>query len=42
MGLIFVPLNAQNKKALKKEVIASVETQKDELITVSKIGRAHV
>ena len=35
MGLIFVPLNAQNKKVLKKEVIASVETQKDELITVS-------
>jgi aminobenzoyl-glutamate utilization protein B len=35
MGLICVPLNAQNKKALKKEVIASVETQKDELITVS-------
>jgi aminobenzoyl-glutamate utilization protein B len=35
MGLTLVPLNAQNKKALKKEVIASVETQKDELITVS-------
>jgi aminobenzoyl-glutamate utilization protein B len=35
LGLTLVPLNAQNKKALKKEVIASVETQKDELITVS-------
>ena len=35
MGFTLVPLNAQNKKALKKEVIASVETQKDELITVS-------
>ncbi|MDC0515234.1 amidohydrolase [Flavobacteriaceae bacterium] len=35
MGLTLVSLNAQNKKALKKEVIASVETQKDELITVS-------
>ena len=35
IGLTLVPLNAQNKKALKKEVIASVETQKDELITVS-------
>ena len=35
MGLTLVPLNAQNKKALKKEVIASVETQKDELITMS-------
>ena len=35
MGLTLVPLNAQNKKSLKKEVIASVETQKDELITVS-------
>ena len=35
MGLTLVPLNAQNKKAIKKEVIASVETQKDELITVS-------
>jgi aminobenzoyl-glutamate utilization protein B len=35
MGLTLVPLNAQNKKALKKEVIASVETQKDDLITVS-------
>lgn len=35
MGLTLVPLNAQKKKALKKEVIASVETQKDELITVS-------
>lgn len=35
MGLTLVPLNAQNKKTLKKEVIASVETQKDELITVS-------
>src|SRR6056300_1591797 len=35
MGLTFVPLNAQNKKTLKKKVIASVETQKDELITVS-------
>ena len=35
MGLTLVPLNAQNKKVLKKEVIASVETQKDELITVS-------
>tara|TARA_A100001015_G_scaffold57027_1_gene62710 strand:+ start:5433 stop:6863 length:1431 start_codon:yes stop_codon:yes gene_type:complete len=35
MGLTLVPLNAQNKKALKKEIIASVETQKDELITVS-------
>ncbi len=35
LGLTSVPLNAQNKKALKKEVIASVETQKDELITVS-------
>ena len=32
LGLTLVPLNAQNKKALKKEVIASVETQKDELI----------
>jgi len=35
IGLTLVPLNAQNKKALKKEVIASVETQKDELITAS-------
>ena len=35
MGLTLVPLNAQKKKALKKEVIASVETQKDELITMS-------
>ena len=35
IGLTLVPLNAQNKKALKKEVVASVETQKDELITVS-------
>ena len=35
MGLTLLPLNAQKKKALKKEVIASVETQKDELITVS-------
>jgi|TARA_A200000159_G_scaffold157750_1_gene174222 aminobenzoyl-glutamate utilization protein B len=35
IGLTLVPLNAQNNKALKKEVIASVETQKDELITVS-------
>ena len=35
LGLTLFPLNAQNKKALKKEVIASVETQKDELITVS-------
>ena len=35
MGLTLVHLNAQKKKALKKEVIASVETQKDELITVS-------
>ena len=35
IGLTLVPLKAQNKKALKKEVIASVETQKDELITVS-------
>ena len=35
MGFTLVTLNAQNKKALKKEVIVSVETQKDELITVS-------
>ena len=35
MGLTLLPLNAQKKKTLKKEVIASVETQKDELITVS-------
>ena len=35
IGPTLAPLNAQNKKALKKEVIASVETQKDELITVS-------
>ena len=35
IGLTLVPLKAQNKKALKKEVIASVETQKDELITAS-------
>ena len=29
MGFTLVTLNAQNKKALKKEVIVSVETQKD-------------
>ena len=35
MSMMLVPLYAQNRKVLKKEVVGSVETQKDELIRMS-------
>jgi len=35
MSLMLVPLYAQNRKVLKKEVVGSVETQKEELIRMS-------
>jgi len=34
-GLVLLPINAQNKKGLKKEVVASVESQKEALIQAS-------